>query len=177
MSQNNLHLDCRKASWGYDDECMFDEFFSHVQNVGGGSVSILFTLNSHEPFDVPVSPYGTDDELSRSKNAYYYTDSCLNVFLENMQKSPVWDKTLVILVSDHGRLFRSQNWQTLDKSHIVMQWMGGVVNESFVCDLPCDQADISATLLSALGVPDAHEPLPPLCRQPSSVLTSAYARL
>ncbi|MBR5984163.1 MAG: sulfatase-like hydrolase/transferase [Bacteroidales bacterium] len=152
VSQNNLHLDCRKASWGYDDECMFDEFFYHVQNVGAGSVSILFTLNSHEPFDAPVSPYGTDEELSRSMNAYYYTDSCLNAFLENMQQSPVWDKTLVILVSDHGKLFRSQNWQSLDKSHIVMQWLGGAVNESFVCDLPCDQADISATLLSTLDV-------------------------
>ena len=152
ISQNNLHLDCRSTKWGYDDECMFDEFFSHVQNVGTGSVSILFTLNSHEPFDVPVSPYGTDDELSRSMNAYYYTDSCLNAFLENMQKSSVWNKTLVILVSDHGKLFKSQNWHSLDKSHIVMQWLGGVVNESFACDLPCDQADISATLLSALGV-------------------------
>ena len=152
VSQNSLHLDCRSTKWGYDDECMFDEFFSHLQGAGDGFVSILFTLSSHEPYDVPVSPYGTDDELSRSMNAYYYTDSCLNVFLERMQRSSIWDKTLVILVSDHGRLFRSQNWQSLDKSHIVLQWLGGVVNGSFVCDLPCDQADISATLLSALGI-------------------------
>ena len=69
-----------------------------------------------------------------------------------MQNSSLWDKSLIILVSDHGKLYKSQNWQSLDKSHIVMQWLGGVVNESFVCDLPCDQADISSTLLSALGV-------------------------
>ena len=49
-------------------------------------------------------------------------------------------------------MFRSQNWQSLDKSHIVMQWMGGAVDGSFVCNLPCDQSDISATLLSALRV-------------------------
>lgn len=152
LSQNNLYLDCRTSRWGYDDECMFDEFYNHLQDVDKGSVSILFTLNSHEPYDVPIAPYGTDDELALSMNAYYYTDSCLNNFLTRMQNSSLWDNSLIILVSDHGKLFKSQNWQSLDKSHIVMQWLGGVVNESFVCDLPCDQADISSTLLSALGV-------------------------
>ena len=152
FSQNNLDIDCRTTRWGYDDECMFDEFYTYLQDVDAGSVSILFTLNSHEPYDVPVAPYGTADELALNMNAYYYTDSCLNDFLQRTKKSPIWDNSLVILVSDHGKLFRSQNWQSLNKSHIVMQWLGGTLNESFVCDLPCDQADISATLLSALGI-------------------------
>lgn len=152
VSQNTLHLDCRSTYWGYDDECMFDEFYAHLQYVDSASVSILFTLNSHEPFDVPIAPYGSADELALSMNAYYYTDSCLNDFLVKMKASPMWDNSLIILVSDHGKMFRSQNWQSLDKSHILMQWMGGVVDDSFVCDLPCDQSDISATLLSALGI-------------------------
>ena len=152
VSQNNLSLDCRTSRWGYDDECMFDEFYNYLQNVGKGSVSILFTLNSHEPYDVPIAPYGTADELALNMNAYYYTDSCLNDFLVRLKKSPVWDNSLIIMVSDHGKLFKSQNWERLDKSHIIMQWLGGAINESFVCDLPCDQADISATLLSSLGV-------------------------
>lgn len=152
LSQNNLSLDCRSTYWGYDDECMFDEFFAHLQGVDSASVSILFTLNSHEPFDVPIAPYGSADELALSMNAYYYTDSCLNDFLVKMKASPMWDNSLIVLVSDHGKMFRSQNWQDLDKSHIVMQWMGGCVNDSFVCNLPCDQSDISATLLSALGI-------------------------
>ena len=152
LSQNNLNLDCRSTYWGYDDECMFDEFYAHLQNVDSASVSILFTLNSHEPFDVPIAPYGSADELALSMNAYYYTDSCLNEFLVKMKASSMWDNSLIILVSDHGKMFRSQNWQSLDKSHIVMQWMGGAVDGSFVCNLPCDQSDISATLLSALGI-------------------------
>lgn len=151
VSQNNLQLDCRKTKWGYDDECMFNAFYDHLQQEQGKSVSILFTLNSHEPFDVPITPYGTADELSRSMNAYYYTDSCLNDFLCRMQSSPKWDNMLIVLVSDHGKMFRSQNWASLDKSHIVMQWLGGVVDESFECDLPCDQSDIFTTLMSALG--------------------------
>ena len=152
VSQNNLSLNCRTSRWGYDDECMFDEFYNYLQDVDKGSISILFTLNSHEPYDVPIAPYGTADELSLNMNAYYYTDSCLNDFLVRMQKSPVWDNSLIILVSDHGKLFKSQNWQRLDKSQIIMQWLGGAVGENFVCDVPCDQADISATLLSSLGI-------------------------
>lgn len=152
VSQNNLQLDCRQTKWGYDDECMFDRFFNDIQVVDSKSVSILFTLNSHEPYDVPLTPYGTSDELSKSMNAYYYTDSCLNDFLCRMQLSSLWDKTLVILVSDHGKLFRSQNWSSLDKSHILMQWLGGVVDDNFECKLPCDQSDVASTLLSAIGV-------------------------
>ena len=152
VSQNNLKLDCRQTKWGYDDECMFDRFYCDIQNLESKSVSILFTLNSHEPFDVPIAPFGSDDELSKSMNAYYYTDSCLNDFLVRMQSSRKWEKTLVVLVSDHGKLFRSQNWASLDKSHIMMQWLGGVVNESFVCDLPCDQSDIASSLLSVLDI-------------------------
>lgn len=151
VSQNNLRLDCRTSRWGYDDECMFDRFYNDIQDLDSKSVSVLFTLNSHEPFDVPIAPYGTDDELALSMNAYYYTDSCLNDFLTRMQSSSKWDKTLVILVSDHGKLFRSQNWSNHDKSHILMQWLGGVVAEPFECNLPCDQADIAETLISALG--------------------------
>jgi len=152
FSQNNLHIDCRTTYWGYDDGCMFDEFYAHLQNTNTGSVSILFTINSHEPYDVPIAPYGTDDELTLNMNAYYYTDSCLNNFIVKMKNSPKWENSLIILVSDHGKMFRSQDWHSLDKSHIIMQWMGGVVNDSFDCNLPCDQADISATLLSALGI-------------------------
>lgn len=155
VSQNNLSLDCRTSRWGYDDGCMFEEFYTHLQNLRDSSVSILFTLNSHEPYDVPIAPYGTADELALNMNAYYYTDSCLNDFLSKMQKSPAWDNSLIILVSDHGKLFKSQCWENLDKSHIVMQWLGGVIDSSFVCDVPCDQADISATLLAALGI--AHD--------------------
>lgn len=149
-SQNNLHLDCRSSYWGYDDGCMFDVFYRHLEEVDSASVSILFTLDSHEPFDVPIAPYGSEDELALSMNAYYYADSCLNDFLVKMKNSPMWDDVLIILVSDHGRMFRSQNWCSIDKNHIVMQWMGGSVGDSFECDLPCDQSDISVTLLNAL---------------------------
>lgn len=152
VSQNNLDLDCRSTRWGYDDECMFDEFFNYIEKSDAGSVSILFTIDSHEPYDVPISPYGTGDELSRCKNAYRYTDICLDNFLKKMKASALWDNSLVILVSDHGKMFRTQDWNSSDKSHIIMQWLGGSLEDSFECNLPCDQADISSTLLSALGI-------------------------
>ncbi len=152
VAQNNLNIDCRQSKWGYDDECMFEIFYNDLQILNSKSVSILFTLDSHEPYDVPISPYGDKDELSRSMNAYYYTDSCLNLFLKRMEKSPMWENTLIVLVSDHGKLYRTQNWASLDKSHIIMQWLGGTVAENFECNLPADQSDIPSTLLSVLGI-------------------------
>ncbi|MCF0207044.1 MAG: sulfatase-like hydrolase/transferase, partial [Bacteroidales bacterium] len=54
ISQNNTNLNCRTTKWGYDDECMFELFYDHLSGLDSMSVSILYTLSSHEPYDVPT---------------------------------------------------------------------------------------------------------------------------
>ncbi|MDD4150612.1 MAG: LTA synthase family protein [Bacteroidales bacterium] len=154
IAQNNLELDCYDTKWGYHDECMFNKFFDDIRAMDDTSVFALFTLSSHEPYDVPITgPYGVETEMQRSQNAYYYTDSCLNVFLTDLKNSPDWDNSLVILVSDHGVRYGGTEVWDKEKFHIYMLWTGGAIaSESFVYDRTVDQSDISASLLSQLGI-------------------------
>ena len=91
------------------------------------------------------------------QNAYFYTDSCLNIFLKKLYDSPKWKNSLVILVADHGTRYPGniELWD-LPKFHILMMWLGGAIKtEPFVYDKTADQSDISATLLSAMNI--SHE--------------------
>ncbi len=154
VSYNNLKMDCYTTKWGYHDECMFNKFFEDINSQKDTSVYALFTLSSHEPYDVPIQgPFGTDNELQKCQNSYYYTDSCLNVFLTRLKNSADWDNSLVILVSDHGARYGGLEVWEKQKFHIYMLWTGGAIDcEPFVYDRTIDQSDISASLLSQLNI-------------------------
>lgn len=158
-TQNNMNLNCRQTKWGYDDECMFDRLFTNIENSNGKTLDILFTLNSHEPFDAPITPFGTDDENTKIKNVYFYTDSCLNIFVEKMKSSPKWEKSLIILVSDHGNMYNLKDYSSPDKSRIIMLWLGGTITKPREFDYDCDQTDIAETLLTLLKIKHLKYPL------------------
>lgn len=154
ISQNNLNMDCVETKWGYHDECMFNKFFNDIRATNDTSVFALFTLSSHEPYDVPVTgPYGIETEMQRCQNSYYYTDSCLNDFLTKFKNSPDWENSLVILVSDHGTRYGGVEVWDKQKFHIYMLWTGGALTcDPFIYDKTVDQSDISASLLTQLGI-------------------------
>jgi phosphoglycerol transferase MdoB-like AlkP superfamily enzyme len=154
VSQNNLNIDGPLTKWGYHDEVMFDLFYDDIVNEKDSAVFALFTLSSHEPYDVPINgPYGQKTDSQKCQNAYYYTDSCLNDFLNKLKKSDDWDNTLVILVADHGTRFGNVEVWDLPKFKIYMLITGGaLITEPFIFNQPADQSDISASLLEAMNI-------------------------
>lgn len=154
VSENNIKLNCKTTKWGYHDECMFNLLSEDISITKDTSLFVLFTLSSHEPYDVPFKgPYGDKTETQRCNNAYYYTDSCLNDFMNKLKESPDWDDMLVIMVADHGTRYGNVEVWDLPKFRIFMLWTGGAVkSKPFRYDYPGDQADLSATLLGALNI-------------------------
>ncbi len=154
ISQNNLDMDCAGTKWGYHDECMFDKFLNDIKATDDSAVFTLFTLSSHEPYDVPIDgPYGNKTEAQQCDNSYYYSDSCLNDFLTKLKNSSEWEKSLVILISDHGTRYGGVSVWDKNKFHIYMLWTGGAIScDPFIYNMTVDQADISATLLAQLNI-------------------------
>lgn len=155
-SKNNLKLDCISVpKWGYHDECMFDLFYNDIEKSTDKNVFALFTLSSHEPYEVPnIKKYSIRDEWNRARNSYIYTDSCLNIFLQKMYHSTKWHNSLIILVSDHSTLFPGDKefWQK-EKYRALMLWLGGSLQnetEGIVYQSLADDCDISKTLLGQL---------------------------
>lgn len=148
-------LSSRLSKWGVNDDVTFHHLLEDlsarpIENAPW--LTTFLTLSSHEPFEVPYHRL-SDPYL----NSVAFTDSCLGAFIDGLKELPVWEHTLVILVSDHGYCYPENltNYEPR-RYHIPMLWLGGAVAaprkvETFAC-----QTDLAATLLGQLGLSADH---------------------
>jgi len=155
ISLDDFDSKLNNSKWGVHDEYVFDLLYKDLQIHKGPFLKTLFTLSSHDPFEVPTEPvFKGNDRATQYLNSIYYTDSCLGKFFDNIMHTEIWDNTLFILVADHGssRPGNSQN-HDLDRFEIPMLWLGGVLNDSVKSvEKIGSQIDIPATLLAQLGL-------------------------
>ena len=146
------------SKWGVCDSITFDRLFDMVgkgqhilprERKAAPWFTTFLTLSSHEPWTVPMPTRFADEKL----NAFYYLDRCIGRFIERFRKTEAWKKTLVIIIPDHGILYKDQDETKEIRSHIPMIWTGGVVSQPMQIDKLCNQSDLAATLLGQLGLP------------------------
>lgn len=149
------------AKWGIHDEVLFERVLRDLDRENRPFFLSLFTLSSHEPFEVPMQPkFGDSDRDDRSRNAFYYTDSCLGAFIRELKRKPYWDQTWVIVTADHGSRSpgNTANYE-LEKFRIPMLWLGGATDpDTAVINKTCAQSDLPAIMLGQLGL--EHEAYP-----------------
>src|SRR5690606_4864142 len=137
--------------WGVHDEYVFDRLLTDLRNEKQPFFSTMFTLSSHEPYDVPVNFIPGNKNEVKFCNSIKYTDSCLAVFLNKAKEESWWDNTLVVIVADHGHVFPGINdWpvRVPEEFHIPMLWTGGALKQKGVVKKIASQTDIAATLLN-----------------------------
>lgn len=95
----------RTSKWGVHDNIVFDRFYSDINSTERPFFFALFTLSSHEPFDVPHNSIFSDEtEVGKYLNSISFTDSLLGVFYDRLASSELWNNTLLIIVADHGHI-------------------------------------------------------------------------
>jgi len=144
-----------ESKWGVNDQHLFDRLVTDLQTAKGPFFYGLFTLSSHEPYEVPLkSKFLTSEEVGKYENSIHYSDQCLGNFFREVRTLPVWDSTLFIVVADHGHRLPG-NYPNYDerKFRIPMLWLGGAlsVRDSIVSKTG-SQFDIAATLLTQMKV-------------------------
>ncbi|PCJ65538.1 MAG: hypothetical protein COA58_09000 [Bacteroidetes bacterium] len=139
-----------KNTWGVHDNTVFEIFGNDVLAEQRPQFKMLFSLSSHEPFDVPDFNRLEDPYL----NSVAYTDSCLGVLIDRLKASPKWENTIVIITADHGTI-RPDNAPLFDAINfkVPMVITGGLVNRDTVVNQIVSQADIPATLADLKGEP------------------------
>ncbi len=139
------------SSWGAPDEYLFNRALSEI-NTANPFFTVIYTLSSHPPYDVPFSKIkGTDNE-SKYLNSVAYTDSCLGAFINDFRKTPAWENTLVIITADHGALFPGPTEINEPATYrIPMIWTGGVVKNPANISIIGGQPDLIPTLVSQFG--------------------------
>ena len=130
-------------AWGVHDEDVFRVFAEDFVAEPKPQFKMLFSLSSHEPFDVPN--YNT--KKNPYLNSIAYTDSCLGVLIGQLKASPKWGNTLVIITADHGTI-RPDNAPIYDTANfkIPLVLTGGVVLKDTVVHTVVSQAHIPATI-------------------------------
>jgi len=143
------------SKWGVHDHIVFKRLSEDIQKSKEPFFRVMFTLSSHEPFDIPIKPVfkgNTEDDLFL--NSAYYTDRCLGEFIENAKQQSWWKNTLIILVADHGSRLPGNTGQWEEKKfRIPMLWLGGALTKNdTVINCYGSQTDIPHTLLNQLGI-------------------------
>lgn len=141
------------SKWGAHDEIVFGRLLDDMQNEERPFFYTLFTLSSHEPFDVPrENTFEEDDRDHLFMNSIMYTDSCLGVFLDRFKESDQWDNTLVVLLADHGVGYLGSSEPCNPKRfHIPLLFLGGALKDHGLKEDFMSQADLPATLLGQMG--------------------------
>ena len=139
--------------WGVYDEFAFERLLDEMtadKDSPSPWLKFLFTLSSHEPFEVPMEKAHDDPYV----NSVIYTDRCLGKFFDGAKARGLWDNTLFVLIADHGVPGPlNANTQMIERFHIPMVWTGGAVAaKDTVISKIGSQTDLSATLLNQLGI-------------------------
>jgi phosphoglycerol transferase MdoB-like AlkP superfamily enzyme len=159
IDKNNFKGDEMKSRWGKYDELVFARQVSDLNQEKQPFFSTLLTLTNHEPYEVPGMPkFGNADNVAKFKSTAYYTDSCINAYLNNAKKQSWYKNTLFIFVADHGHILpkNSHDISVPQRYHIPLLFYGAVIKDEFKgrkFDNIGSQADIAATLLAQLDIP------------------------
>ena len=145
----------RTTSWGVHDQYVFDRFYHDIQNKKQPFFATLFTLSSHEPYDVPMkTKFKGSDRSSLFKNSVYYTDSIIGSFIRQFKQLPLWNNTLIVMVADHGHPLPGNDPNDRpSKFHIPLIFSGGALSLKGRINTIGSQTDIATTLLDQLHLP------------------------
>lgn len=143
------------SKWGAHDHVVFQRFFDDLNQTHEPFFRVMFSLSSHEPFDVPhSSEFNNGDEESKFLNSVHYTDSCLGDFIEKAKQTKWWNNTWIILVADHGsRLPGNIPYSSPEKFKIPMLWLGGAVVKDTIITKTASQIDIPLMIGNQIGQP------------------------
>ena len=145
----------RTTSWGVHDQYVFDHFYKDIHTKRQPFFATLFTLSSHEPYDVPMKPhFKGKDQTTLFENSVYYTDSIVGSFINRLKKDSLWNKTLIVFVADHGHPLPGHDPNDRpSKFHIPLIFSGGALTLKGRINTIGSQTDIATTILDQLHLP------------------------
>jgi len=144
----------KKSKWGVHDEHLFHQLLMEMDTATAPCFKLVFTLSSHEPFDIPDKPRfpGNDDE-NKYLSSVSYTDKWLSWFFTEAKNKSFYKNTLFVILSDHGHRWPGNTQYSLpEKFRIPMLWLGGALNHYGTVDVTGSQTDMIATLLAQMKI-------------------------
>ncbi|HET7115899.1 MAG TPA: sulfatase-like hydrolase/transferase [Hanamia sp.] len=145
----------RTTSWGVHDQYVFNRFYKDIHKYKQPFFAAMFTLSSHEPYDVPMKPrFPGKDQTTLFKNSVYYTDSIIGHFIRMLKQDTLWENTLIVFVADHGHPLPGHDSEDSPaKFRIPLIFSGGALTMKGRINNIGSQTDIVTTVLDQLHLP------------------------
>lgn len=140
------------SKWGAHDGVVMNRIVQDFASLPQPFFTTWLTLSSHEPFETPVpTAIPGKDWASQFLNSIHYTDQVFGDFVDSCRQQPWWDRTLLIVLGDHGHP-QPETGEKLDDFRTPMLWLGGALQRKGVYEQPASQLDLAATLLAQTGL-------------------------
>ncbi len=151
----------KKIKWGYSDISTAEFIINSNQKnkqLGFSKTSAtrpLFrtwlTLSTHEPFDI-VGDFARKSDKQLFVSSMKHLDSAIFNYISSLSEdADLWENSLVIIVSDHGKVFGLEDlpWSEAEFFRIPLLIGGGALNEKLIgkkWNSIVSQSDLYATL-------------------------------
>ena len=162
-----------KLGWGLTDEALYRRLIPRLSSAPQPFFLYAVTLMGHHPYkeldaedellDLPAHLEGT--MLGRYLQACRLRDAHLEILVDLMKQSGLWENTVVVLVGDHDARMPLADMRQLKDPHF--DEVDQVENDTVACLIHCPgdqprgrqeglwgQVDLAPTLLHLLGVTD-----------------------
>lgn len=155
IGKESFAPDKMNSKWGAHDEEVFRKELELANASKTPFFHTLFTLSSHEPFEVPGKQINENEPVdSLFCRAHRYTDQCLANWVAEAEKQSWWANTLVIVVADHGHAKPGETpGNAPEKFHIPMLWFGPALQKIGRIEKLGNQTDLATTILQHMGFP------------------------
>ena len=149
--------DAFSTSWGVSDEDLFNKSLEILPTQSEPFFSTILTMSNHPPYLYPESAaferIETNDQNKSRLNAFKYSDWALGNFISEFKKLPLYERTIFIILGDHGFISDDYNQNTsieLASYHIpclvIAPGLAPGINSRIA-----SQVDIIPTILDLLG--------------------------
>ena len=150
--------------WGIFDEPYLQYFNRQLSATKAPFLATLFTLSAHDPFTLPKAYQGRFPAGTLPIHpTIAYSDLALRRFFAAAQKQPWYANTLFILTADHTSQTEQPTYQNLLGNHKtpLLFFAPGHPLPAVIPQRITGQADIPATVLDVLGLPQEQKLLLP----------------
>jgi len=140
------------AKWGAHDQFTYNRLLERANAQRKKSTPFfytIFTLSSHEPYDVPGKPaLAGSSKTIQFKNSHHYADSCFTDFIQKAKQQAWWNNTWIIVIGDHGHVLPGNEYASHmpDEFKIPMVWLGGAIKQKAVITTTYSQINLAPSI-------------------------------
>jgi phosphoglycerol transferase MdoB-like AlkP superfamily enzyme len=141
------------GDWGVQDQPMVPLLLDELSRQKKPFFCSWLTLSSHEPYDVVAEDGLTQSQMLRK--SIEYTDKAIGDLVSGLKKRNLYDSTVIIFVSDHGKTVGLPKTEDYEQEffRIPIIITGGPIRDMYrgvAPQLVVSQTDIYATLTEQL---------------------------